>query len=210
MIRSKHPHVQRFPNGWAIRRLDGTILKILPVLKGQRNSSVKKEAIRQAKEVDLSPKADKRMAVNRSLENLPRVQLTIRRRSRGRNASPDRLYSIHVSVQLTLMSLMVDGSRKNRYERISLGEMSSLSQVNIDQAWQALYGAWAWATVKRQEAEVGAIFKQDVPADRDTWLALIPELPAPLTVQAIWDDYGYDQATGTDEKCRAELSAATA
>ena len=206
MIRSKHPHVQRFPNGWVIRRLDGTICKILPVQKGQRDSSVKKEAIRQAKEVDLSPRVDKRMAVNRSLESLPKVQVTIRRRSRGRNASPDRLYSIHVSIQLTLMSLMVDGSRKNRYERISLGEMSTLSQVNIDQAWKALYGAWAWATFMRQDAEVGTIFKQDVPADRDTWIALIPELPAPLTVQGIWDDYGYDHTTGTDEKCRAELN----
>lgn len=210
MIRSKHPRVQRFPNGWAIRRLDGTILKILPVLKGQRDSSVRKEAIRQAKEVDLSPRADKRMAINRTLDNLPRVQVTIRRRSRGRNASPDRLYSIHVSVQLTLMSLMVDGSRKNRYERISLGEMSALSQAQIDEAWVALYGAWAWATVMRQEAEVSAIFNQDVPTDRSTWLALISELPAPMTVKGIWDDYGYDHSTGTDEKCRAELASTAA
>lgn len=210
MIRSKHPHVQRFPSGWAIRRHDGTIAKVIPVPKGKRDSSVRKEALRQANEIDLSPKADKRMAVNRTLENVPKVQITLRRRHRGRNASPDRLYSIHVTLQLTLMSLTVDGARRNRYERVSLGEMSSLSQPQIDQAWSSLYGAWAWATVMRQDTEVAEIYTQAVPTERDTWLALIPEVPESFTVQRIWDDFGYDPATGTDEKARAELSASKA
>lgn len=198
-----HPCVERFPNGWMIRRLDGTIKTIVGVSKGASDIQQKVKALEIAGQMALSPKDEGPLTVNRDLSVPPSMVIGIRRRHRGRAAKPDNQYSIHVSLQVVLFSHSEDsGGRYHRWHKVGLGEMGSLTDEVIRAARERVYGAWAWATHMRSTQRVVDLLKRTVPADTTAFLEMLCNVPAPMTRADIWSEYGFDPLTHTDSKAR--------
>lgn len=129
--------------------------------------------------------------------------VSIRRRFRGRSATPDNLYSIHVSMQLVLLSHSgAAGQRFHRWHKVSLGEMGALTDEGLKAAWLELYGAWAWATDLRQSLPIGQLLQRPVPADTSAWFAKLSNVPAPRRVADLWQEFGFDPKSSTDFKAR--------
>lgn len=195
--------VERFPQGWAVRRPDGTIKTVVASVKGEVDSIAKDKAVSIAEHMFLSANEEPHANVNRDFGQPPSVIVSIRRRHRGRAARPDNQYSINVSLQLVLFSHSeASGTRYHRWHKVSLGEMGSLTDEAISEAWGRVYGAWAWATHLRMTKRVVDLLNLAVPADTNTYLQMLTSIPAPRTQQQIWDEYGFDPGTQTDSKAR--------
>lgn len=141
--------------------------------------------------------------MSRSLESPPKLMVSLRRRFRGRSASPENLYSIHVSLQLVLLSHSgAAGQRFHRWHKVSLGEMGGLTDGALKAAWLELYGAWAWATDLRQSLPVEGLLQRPVPSDTSAWFSTLSNVPAPRTVADLWQEFGFDPKNNTDFKAR--------
>lgn len=201
--RAPSPGIERFPQGWAVRRSDGTIKTIIGLASGDGGADdvAKARAIEIAKVVALHP--NDHGQVNRHFDEPPSMVVAIRRRHRGRAAKPENQYSIHVSLQLVLFSHSEDsGSRYHRWYKVSLGEMGSLTDKGIRDAWERVYGAWAWATHMRRDNRVVDLLKLAVPADTSTFLNLIRNVPKHPSKFKLWESHGFDPLTNTDSKAR--------
>lgn len=202
-IRTPRSRVERFPQGWAVRRLDGTIQAVVGSNKPDGDELAHQQALAIAEAMLLAPKTGYQTNVNRDLGQPPSVMVSIRRRHRGRAARPDNQYSINVSLQLVLFSHSeASGSRYHRWHKVSLGEMGTITDEAICEAWGRLYGAWAWATHLRMTHRVEEMLRLTVPVNTERFLAMLEFLPAPCTKQQIWEEYGFDPATNTDSKAR--------
>lgn len=141
--------------------------------------------------------------MKRNLAAPPKLMVSIRRRFRGRSATPDNLYSIHVALQLVLLSHSgAAGQRFHRWHKVSLGEMGALTDEALKAAWLELYGAWAWATDLRQSVPLEALLQRPVPANTSVWFSKLSNVPAPRQVENIWQDFGFDPKSSTDFKAR--------
>lgn len=196
---SPESRVERFPQGWAVRRPEGTLKAVI----AGDDDAARRRALAVAEEMLLSAKAEADTNVNRDFARPPSVVVSIRRRHRGRAARPEKQYSINVSLQLVLFSHSeASGGRYHRWHKVSLGEMGALTDKAISEAWMAVYGAWAWATHLRMTYRVQDLLNLPVPARTCEYLAMLEGLPEPRTKQQLWDDYGFDPATHTDSKAR--------
>lgn len=202
-IHTPRSRVERFPQGWAVRRLDGTIKTVIGSSNPSADDHAHEKALAIAEAMLLSPKDAHQTNVNRYFALPPSVMVSIRRRHRGRAARPDNQYSINVSLQLVLFShTEASGSRYHRWHKVSLGEMGAITDEAICEAWAGLYGAWAWATHLRMTHRVEEMLKFNVPINTEHYLSMIESLPTPRTRQQIWAEYGFDAATQTDSKAR--------
>lgn len=139
----------------------------------------------------------------RNLAAPPKLMVSIRRRFRGRSATPDNLYSIHVALQLVLLSHSgAAGQRFHRWHKVSLGEMRALTDEALQAAWLELYGAWAWATDLRQSVPFDELLQRPVPADTSAWFVKLSNVPAPRLVDDVWKEFGFDPKSSTDFKAR--------
>lgn len=198
--------VERFPNGWAVRREDGTIKTILGVHKNQPEVVARCKAVILSKTLDLSPKKDKKHVCNRSLSSPPSIVFSIRRRHRGMAAEPGREFSIHVSVQLALLSYMNDSNqRATRWYKIPIGEMRDLTDEALAKASKAVYGAWAWATYNRRTRQVSDLLHLDLPKNLSAWYEHLENIPPFFTKDQVWRRYGFHPETGTDIVARRHL-----
>lgn len=200
--RTPESFVEHLPQGWAVRRPEGTFKTIIPT-GSDDPCTAKEKAVAAAEQMLLSAKDEPHTNVNRDFAKPPSVVVSIRRRHRGRAARPENQYSINVSLQLVLFSHSeASGGRYHRWHKVSLGEMGSLTDKGICEAWRAVYGAWAWATHMRMTHRVEELLRIAVPAHTENYLDMVVGLPLPRTRERIWDEYGFDPRTHTDSKAR--------
>lgn len=201
-LRTPRSRIDRLPQGWAVRRLDGTFKAVVGKSAGEEDEVAMGKALTIAEGMLLSAN-DLSSRPRRDFWQPPTVMVSIRRRHRGRSARPDNQYSINVSLQLVLFSHSeASGSRYHRWHKVSLGEMGAINNKAICEAYGRLYGAWAWASHLRMTHRVEELLRLTVPVNTEQFLAMLESLPAPRTKQQIWDEYGFDPATNTDSKAR--------
>jgi len=190
--------IDRLPNGWCIRRADGTIAAIQGIRDLGEKSALKLAAHR-ASRMDLSA-LPRQHNQNVSLGRLPKVQHSLRHRYySGRPISQQ--WMIYVSFLLPLATLGTGMNRRNRWATASVGNIRDLNPERIDIAWRQVYAKWAWATSQKSETSAEQVYSLAVPDDVESYLDLIDLPPAP-SVEMLWAGLGYDYLTGRDTMAR--------
>jgi hypothetical protein len=197
--------IERFPNGWCIRRRDGSIATIQAVKKGVSEAGALRAAELLAKEIDLSPLPPHQHR-KAKLDRLPKVQFNLRHRYRGADFSENQQWSIYLSFQLPLCSIGSGAARKMRWSKSTVGELANMTEANIEAAWREVYGKWAWATHLKADLTPEQLFDRRPPDDTSEFLALIA-VPAAPTIDEIWDRLGYIPKIGTDAVARKKKLA---
>lgn len=173
MNKIKQPEL--FPNGWCVRREDGTIATIQRV-KGVGVLASLALAKAKAARMDLSAKPIIRNQT--SHKRVPKVLIGGKRRPGSS--------SVFVSLKLPLVSTGSAKNRKFRTAYVGLGNAGTFTQQDIDAAWKKLYAQWAWATAMKEKFPPTEVMEMPVPDNVELYAELVIA-PTPPSLQEVID-----------------------
>lgn len=171
MSTSKSRYPELFPNGWCVRRDDGTIATIQGV-SGLGLLAARTLVMNRSKSMELGGVATIRRQC--SLDRVPKASMSMKTRPGG---------PMYLSFKLCLVSLGTGKARQFRWTSAGVGPLDQLKQHKIDTAWRHVYSQWAWATAMKQEHRPAEVMAMSIPADLDQYLEQIVLPPAPTLEQ---------------------------
>lgn len=173
MSKSKSRSPELFPNGWCVRRDDGTIATIQGV-SGLGLLAARALAMTRSQSMNLGGVATIRRQC--SLDRVPKASMSTKTRA----GAP-----VYLSFKLCLVSLGTGKARQFRWTSAGVGPLDQLNQHKIDTAWRHVYSQWAWATAMKQQHRPTEVMAMSIPADLDQYLEQIVLPPAPTTEQVL-------------------------
>lgn len=173
MLKQSHREPELFPNGWCVRRDDGTIAAIQGV-KGI--GILASRALAKARASRMSLAAKPLIRNQTSHARVPKVLIDGKRRP-GSD-------SVFVSMKLPMVSTGSGKNRRFRTAYVGLGNAGLFTQKDIDAAWKVLYSQWAWATAMKADYPPIEVFGMPVPDDVEFYADLIV-VPRPATLEDV-------------------------